>query len=330
MGHLHWMFHWPALSSAVNLEALNQSNLASVRMRAAVALSAVRAFGWGASFGEEVPAQTTHLVVGKVGASDLDARADSWLNEISRIRQLGGKIYLDYTDHHLGFESEMSGFYRDVLPLIDICICPSESMRSRFREFSNVVSLTVEDALEVAPTEPKQAIGAVKTALWFGHNSNIGYLIKFLGGEFKPIENIRLIVLTNQAGANELMRTPRPHISHKVRIELGPWSLDNMVLAGSLSDFGVLPSDSTDPRKSGVSANRLITFLALGLPVAADPVLSYREFGDYFVPLRSSRLADLIANPLTEREVVLNAQRFVVPRFSKERLAKAWRRLFDE
>lgn len=71
---------------------------------------------------------------------------------------------------------------------------------------------------------------------------------------------------------------------------MAEWSIDTMREAAQQSDVCLIPSDTQDPRKMAVSANRLITALALGLPTAADRLESYAEFGEYFTDIRSADL----------------------------------------
>jgi len=324
MPHLHWLL--PGQPRTIN--DLKQSNLASVRLRAAVALSGLLNSQFDISMGEDVSRQCTILTVGKIGGDDIQRRAAKWIDQISTAKASKALICLDYTDHHLGFESTMSAFYREVLRLVDVCICPSSTMAGLLRHHWQGPIRIIQDAIEIALQVPKQVLGSPITALWFGHASNVGYLKQFLEASFRPVERIRIIALTNDAGAQWFLRAA-PVLPANVRVELGSWSVQNMLQASKYSDLCLIPSDPQDLRKAGVSSNRLITALALGLPTAADMLKAYAEFSDYFVDIRSKRLTALIADPLMQRESVVQAQQQVVPRFLSQVLGQQWGELFN-
>ena len=97
-----------------------------------------------------------------------------------------------------------------------------------------------------------------------------------------------------------------------------------MIDAARVCDLCVIPSDPADPKKRGVSSNRLLTALSLGLPVGADGVASYQEFRDFFVDLRSSAFTDLLRDPASGHQAVLEAQRRILPRFSMSSIGNQW------
>jgi hypothetical protein len=62
------------------------------------------------------------------------------------------------------------------------------------------------------------------------------------------------------------------------------WSVAGLEKVASECDFAFIPKGS-EPRKKGVSTNRLITSLTLGLPTFAGDFDSYKRFEDYFSPV---------------------------------------------
>jgi hypothetical protein len=325
MPHLHWLL--PGASTSP--EQLEQARLASTRLRAAVALSALRSVGWVVSSGELVAEQAEKLVVGKIGGDITPERTTHWLTQIAAAKVRGARIYLDYTDHHLGFESKQSVFYRAAIGLVSDVVCSSAAMADLVGKFWSGTAAVIPDAIEIQCLPPKRLVGSPRTALWFGDASNIGYLKQFLANAFRPDQRVRIIVLTNEAGAAQFTR-PALTLPANVRVELGPWSVANMLAAANVSDFCLIPSDPQDPKKAGVSANRLITALALGLPVAADVMQAYAEYANYFVDLKSGKLPGLITDPLKLRESVVQAQQQVIPRFSSQVLGQQWGELFND
>lgn len=97
-----------------------------------------------------------------------------------------------------------------------------------------------------------------------------------------------------------------------------------MEQATSVSDVCIIPSNAGDPRKAGVSSNRLITSFALGLPTCAERLDSYIEYERYFADIRSDECQLTLDNPLRWRELIIEAQKNVVPGFSMENIGKQW------
>lgn len=319
MEHLHFLMAGDWDSAA----ALQQSNLASVRMRVLPACMAMKA---RASFGEQVPGQPDRLLVTKIGGHDIQARQAQWLAHIEQAKSRGAAVWIDYTDHHLGFASVMSNFYAAAMKLADVVTVPSACMQRLLSAHWSGTIHVIPDAIEVENVAPKNTKGEPATALWFGHASNIGYLRNFLETGLAFDRSLRLIVLSNDVGLR--MLTERPIAAEQpLDILLGEWSIETMREAASQSDLCLIPSDVNDPRKMAVSANRLVTALALGLPVAADRLDSYAEFAAYFTDIRSSGLAQLLADPLRYSGVVEDAQKTVVPRFGKAAVAAQWARV---
>ncbi len=324
MPHLHWLL--PGQPRTIN--DLKQSNLASVRLRAAVALEAFSQDKWYISAGETVSSKCTVLVVGKIGGHDIQRRSENWLRQIAMAKAGKALVCLDYTDHHLGFESAMSAFYREVLGLIDVCTVPSTSMQELLRGYWQGPIKVIEDVLEIVPQAPKQISSSPVTALWFGHSSNIPYLEQFLESSMRSLKHIRIIALTNEIGVNWFIQAGKK-LSANITVELGNWSVLNMLEAAKRSDLCLIPSDTRDIRKVGVSSNRLITALALGLPTAADLLPSYVHFQDYFVDIRSNHLSRLITDPKEFHHAVILFQRNIVPEFTELNLATKWLKLLN-
>lgn len=322
MSHLHVLMAGHFESAA----SLARSNLASVRMRAYPASVALLAAQQKVSWGESVQGRPDRLLVTKIGGHDIAVRQPQWLRQIAEAKSRGASIWVDYTDHHLGFESVMSGFYASVLGLADVFTVPSSCMHQMLSAHWQGPVHVVPDAIEVDTVVPKKTRGEPVTALWFGHASNAAYLRIFLEDRLVFDRSLRLIVLSNAVGLQIL--TERP-IEARVPLDMlvGEWSLDTMRDAATQSDLCLIPSDTQDPRKMAVSSNRLMTALALGLPTAADRLDSYAEFAAYFTDIRSGELVQMLEDPTRYGDVVADAQRAVVSHFSHAAIAEAWARI---
>ncbi len=305
---------------------LHYSKLASVRLRSAVAFQSLNNRGHQLSVGEQIPANSDIVLVGKIGANDIAARSLSWLDSIAKAKKNGSKIFLDYTDHHLGFDSPMSDFYKSAVGIVDTCVTSSERLNLKLNEFFSGEIHVIPDPIEI-PVSPPRLVTAIKTILWFGHASNVGYLIQWLEG--LPIGNsFNLIGLTNENGF-KLFSSYRFSTQTQVHANFFEWSIENMIQAAKHADLCVIPSDINDPRKVGASSNRLLTSLALGLPAAATILPSYQEFSEYFLDLESNPLV-LNAGEIEKlTDSVAEAQKHVIPHYSMECIGQKWFELLE-
>lgn len=317
--HLHLLI---PIENQVKIDVLRTSTLASIRLRSIPAIQAALGLGWKVTCGEKIEGAPSIVVVGKIGGHQIEVRQQVWIEQIHSAKKTA-KIFLDYTDHHLGFHSVMTNFYLSAIREVDGCIAPSTSMTNLLRQFWDGPITIIEDPIEIDCQKPKILVNEPVTVLWFGHSSNIDFLIQFLQVGFDEGGHIRLIVLSNEYGLNYLANCNLVSPA-KIEFNLAIWSLENMIEAAKISDLCIIPSDLKDVRKSGASSNRLITSLALGLPTAADNLPSYQEFSDYYVDLRSKNFKEILKNPLAYKGLVIEAQKNLIPRFSMNKIEKDW------
>ncbi len=310
------------LTSFQSSKALQASALASARLRLGPAAGHLEHAGYQVAVGETVSSNCDCVLVGKIGAHDLTTRAPYWLDQIDRAKACGAKVVLDYTDHHLGFPSEMGkSFYRPVLDKVDYCVVSSLHLKGMLsRDFSGEIRV-IPDPIEVSLSPPK-AVETVKTILWFGHPSNVSYLLRWLDGLVGDF-SIKLVALTNSIGY-QLLQSYTFATRAKVSISVFEWSAENMVAAARVTDFCIIPSDVNDPKKCGASSNRLLTSLALGLPTAASLLPSYREFSEYFLDLDTTSLPIAPSRLFSIAQAVAQAQREVLPQYSMQAIGSQW------
>jgi hypothetical protein len=316
--HIHYL----TSGGTASIELLQQSTLASVRLRICPSAKIMLSKQWRITAGDQVVDTPQKIVVTKIGAKDIQKRSREWLEQIKRHKSSGAQIYLDYTDHHLGFESIMSDFYRQVMVLVDKAITPSKGMQNALSNFYKKTIEIIEDPIEIS-IQAIKPINQPITILWFGHASNIEYLVQFLNSEFHLGDSIRLIILSNEVGLHMLSQV-RIESPAKIECQTGIWSSELMLLAASKSDVCIIPSNPSDSRKSGASSNRLITALALGLPVAADHLDSYVEFSDFYADIRGAEFRKLLLDPASFHKQVDLAQKTVIPRFTMAKSEVAW------
>ncbi len=323
--HVHWLI--PGHYSS--LQQIEQSNLASIRMRAGLTLRHAHAMGVAFSAGDTITSDADLVIIGKIGTDCRNGRSEYWLAQLARFKEASGSIALDYTDHHLGIEgSKMKDFYRDALPLVDRAIVPSDHMgRLLTPHFGRSITV-IEDPLEV-PVIPVREVPANTpyTLLWFGHDTNISYLVRYLENHALCDANSRLIVLSNAVGL-KMLSSKSLNLHCRLGVQMAEWSLETMLEAASLCQGCIIPSDTADPRKSGASSNRLITALALGLPTLAQALPSYIPFASFFENIEQVTLSSFLQRLAPLSAEVVRAQETVIPQFRQDVVAGKWGTFF--
>lgn len=319
--------HWLAFAHLQTIDEIHTASLASVRLRAGALKTAIDPSLHSLTLGETIPADTAVCFIGKLGVFEAASRGRQWLAQLAALRARGGKLILDYTDDHLAFDSSMSAFYREAVSHANACVCSSALLATRLASAYSGRIEVIPDAIEIAPRPPGDRAHKPVSLLWFGHSSNLQYLVDFLPNLERTFP-LNLLILTNPEGMQMLrgIQLPKPA---NLQVQGAVWSPSLMQAEASGCDVCIVPSDPDDPRKAGVSSNRLLTALALGLPTAADRLDSYIEYEDYFAPIRSPRFDDMLANPTGWRDTVLAAQAGPIRTHSLTALGPRWLKLIE-
>lgn len=322
---IEWLCAVPARS----LHDLEQSNLASVRLRTTVGIRAALSLGDNSvlSDGRETrPAQV--VVVSKLDYVTDPTRPERWLKRLHHLKTGGARVIVDYTDHHMATESPAAGFYREAIALCDTVVASSNRLCEHIAVHTGREAVMIDDPIEVSLQMPAARNNQTRTALWFGHATNLPYLFDYLVNRYQSHGERRLILMTN------LHPLPDQYLSlldvpqlRRLEISVVPWSTKDLLTAASLSDFCLLPAGISDPRKSGASSNRLLTALAIGLPTAADRLDSYLPFSDYFSDLSSVDINTLFDDPERFFPSVEAAQRHISKEHTSQRAQSRWAEL---
>ena len=319
---IHWLIPYdnPSLETVIN------SNLASIRLRLGSLIGQKKL---DVTFGNNIQNNPGALVIGKIGTSSNNMRENLWVNQIEEQKRMGTKIVLDYTDEHLNFKSPMTSFYEGSLAYINTAITSSTFLADKLKQKSKISVEIIPDAIEVPIFKPKIRENDSRNILWFGHASNINYLIEFINTFKNMKQKTTLFILTNEQGVNIFNQT-KFNIDKSLSIQLGLWSIQAMINTSKVCDLIIIPSDPNDPKKAGVSSNRLITALALGLPTAASVMESYKEYNEYFTDIDSEKFIELIDNPDKFHLQVLEAQNRIIPQFTQEAIGQKWINFFEK
>lgn len=324
MTKIHWLIPYDNLTE----ESIVNVNLASIRMRLGAAILSFKQTNFNISFGQNI-IDADFIIIGKIGATNNSLRENLWLNQIEKQKKLGKKIILDYTDDHLNFKSPMTSFYEKSLPYIHAAISSSTFLADKLKQKSKFFIEIIPDAIEVPIFKPKINQNNSKNIFWFGHASNINYLINFISKWRNLKQKTTLFILTNEQGVVIFNQT-KFNIDKNLSIRLGLWSIQAMINTSKFCDSIIIPSDPSDPKKAGVSSNRLITALALGLPTAASVMESYKEYAQYFIDIDSEKFIELIDNPDMFHNQVLEAQDKIIPQFTQEAIGQKWINFFEK
>ncbi len=318
--------HWLSPNNLTLLE-LQTSHLASLRLRVAIAAETFSRSGFSVTFGEFIPTRIDVLFVPKIGADNISTRAPLWLYLIRQARSLGAKVILDYTDHHLGFASPMTAFYSEAITLTDVVIVPSAAMQQNLSLVANIRSTIIRDTVEYSIQAPRRKPNKKARLIWFGHGSNLQFLLSFLSSHDLRKCSEQLAIVTSVEAINWIAGHAKKLLPPST--QLIPWSRESLLQAALGADLAILPLGIYDPRKSGASSNRLITALTLGLPVVTHSLLSYRDYREFFTDLEEDDYAAVIDAPWTEHPKVLRAQETIVPRYMPARVSQEWAHLLS-
>ena len=194
--------------------------------------------------------------------------------------------------------------------------------------FNNEIDI-IEDPIEIESIPSKSPLNHnLFSFLWFGHATNVSYLIKYLQNKTLCDVDFRMYFLSNKQGI-ELILSENKFFRANIDLNISEWTLQNMIDASKNSDACLIPSDPHDPRKSGVSSNRLITAFALGLPVSADLLKSYIPFSEYFHNLRERPLSEFIEQQELYVNKCLLAQKNIIGHYSNDVIAQKWSSFFN-
>lgn len=319
-------FEWLLPLTAASTQDLKKSNLASIRLRAAVCIEALINNHCKADFGDARHAsKASTLIIGKLDFKSDPTRPQRWLQHIESARQRGARIVIDYTDHHLETGTPADLFYRAAFGSADLAICSSTRLAQLIHPYFRGTIQVIEDPIEVEIVPPAKRHHDVKTAMWVGHSTNLPYLLDFLCNDFSIPEPMRLIAMTNAypLAEKDARILTQPHLEN-LEICIVPWSLSDMVAVATLSDVCWIPAGLNSQRKSGASSNRLLTALALGLPVAADELESYLPFRKYFASLHTPEFSTLMNYPETYFGAVSEAQIFIAQNYTQDVIGQQW------
>ena len=213
------------------------------------------------------------------------------LAAVSRLKNSGSTIALQYCDNYLDAKGPLKDFYEDLFKMSDIIIFPSNSLLSISKKHirgHHQVHI-IKDPWQVRKWHEFNSLKTERSEtirlIWFGSNKNIPYLINAipqLVTESDNSLNYELTILGLEFGLSKFKKF-FPSFPQKSNwtFRLVPWNNDNQpeqleteIVRAHIS---IIPSDPTDPLKIGVSHNRLVDSVRGGCIAIASPMGSYVE-----------------------------------------------------
>jgi hypothetical protein len=318
--------------STNNIDELRESKLASNRMRLNVAKDAA------VMADIEVPPldfynfniNVDYLLIGKFvyksGANifidDDGSRMKRWMQYIEALKRKNIKIFLDYTDHLIIAEDNRSDFYKSVLQYVDVVVTPSERMKENISKYFKGKIKIIEEPLEVDINPVKNSNFEEISALWFGHPTNLKYLFNYLINK-KNINKLKIV--TSQI--NEKEKIIIRNINKNIQIDFYNWEPNFYSKLNLECNICLIPSDTNDLKKNGVSNNRLITAYALGLLPIVTVVKSYEPYRSTLIDIDQINAFDK-KNLMKLNNILKENQESIIEKYTTDIIKKKWLDLF--
>jgi len=151
---------WLLSGNPITLEQLRNSNLASIRMRAALSMDIDDAnIKVKPTNNLIINKETNVLGVRKISLANEQDQSNKWPELVKKYKNDGLKIFLDYTDNHLRESNKnraLYNAYHEINNKVDYVVTSSNYLESVISKKFNVQTITIEDPLGVQLKEPKR------------------------------------------------------------------------------------------------------------------------------------------------------------------------------
>lgn len=245
---------------------------------------------------------------------------DQILQQIAAKEDFGYKAVFDVCDDH--FDRPDGKFYEKMVERADLITCNSANMQERIYEVTGKLARIITDPVSFPTAEPKLHEAGVKPkVMWFGHNSNLGPLIKvaelnttpiiaYCEKLFKGLKNIRML----------------------------KWNLGEVERAIQDYDVIVIPTQTYKWAKCK-SPNRAVDAITSGKFVITDSMDVYSELKDYLMIVpdlctREGALNEALTwwsdNPQKAHDMIVKGQQFIATTYTSDTIINAWIKVLEE
>jgi tetratricopeptide (TPR) repeat protein len=264
-----------------NLESLKRATMASYRLRCGYVAENLHQKGYrvGLNANPNSDEFYEHLIVLKPPKNA--TRTKEWIDYIYAWKARGSKIWIDISDP-VFTDSIRHQFFSQILNIGDGIITNSRLMRLRLHRRVQLPIFNIPDPVEFQPHYPHSIPSQPKKFLWFGHVSNLPYLLPWIE-ELVLLESFEVLTIITNAriATNHLRANASESILRSfTKLKIIDWNSISLNQLVSEVDVCIIPAGIADPRKEAVSDNRLTTAITLGLPTIASPINSYLKWSD--------------------------------------------------
>jgi Glycosyl transferases group 1 len=199
--------------------------------------------------------------------------------------------------------------------LCDVVVCPSQEMAGQILAQGALRVECIHDPAEIvwpSPVPPRRAWRGLKVC-WVGNGVN-----------FHTLDPVRAILNEEEFRDLELVT-----ISNHPDADV-PWSLDAVREVVSTCDLAVVPTGEGDAFRVK-SSNRVVLFMAAGIPVVAGDLRSYREVIQHgstgmlaFDPEAYRAAFRLLRDPEARSRISRQAHEYCLENFTLDHIIDRW------
>jgi hypothetical protein len=231
-----------------------------------------------------------------------EAIAEPLIAGIKKLKRLGKKIVVDYTDDYLSdftrtdssiYRSELlyrhtsltRRYYEELIQLADLITVSSGSLLDSVGKYTNCPVFLIPDAIDKYESIPLQGEKITTwEGLWFGMPKNIPDLIDAVYYIDKLVhEDLVLTCLTSPQWIRLQDASLFQSGLRRLQISWHVWDYNNFPLFANRADFFLIPNES----HKYASNNRLITAFQFDKLVIASDIPSYLPYKNYYLSLKS-------------------------------------------
>ena len=265
---------------------------------------------------------------------------------IIELKKMNCPIVVQYSDNILSEKNILSDFYSELFAMANYIIYPSNTLKRLCADSvpKQCKTAVIPDPWQFETShEPRELKDDSECKIiWFGSAKNTQYLLKCLQKIFDSSSHNRRFELTilgvefSHEQVKEKLSTNKLKIPSNWNIRMVVWNhsrqpqqLEEEITRAHIA---LIPSDPTDPLKSGVSHNRLVDALRGGCIPIASPMDSYLELKD--IALLGNEMDILLTEAIRSykkltKNIVLRRDT-MLERFSPDLNQQAWSRLFKD
>jgi len=259
------------------------------------------------------------------------------------LKRNGSKLITLYSDNLANIPSPEGELYKNLLYLSERIITPSEKLKvlaQSISKFPTKISVIEDPSLLKRKKFKPIKKGEPIRMIWFGNLCNLSYLTDILNNlieKSNPALRYELNILTQDTGDNLIKHYFKNlHLPRYWNIILTAWDANDqpnqLEQALANANISLLPSNSSDPAKCGVSHNRLVDSIQSGCITLASPLSSYLELSK--LCLIGSDLSTLLNIAVNENERLCvkytQSREKLLRRFDPEINLQKWINIIDE